>query len=581
MIPAPVAYRRLAVRRPHAAIGLLVSVLAVLLLSCGYVPDRPNLILIGIDTLRADHVGCYGYGKIGTPNIDDLAGRGVLLENSVSHVPITLPAFSAILTSTLPPSNGVHDNKGFFLDGSALTLAEILREEGYSTGAVVGAVVLDSLSGISQGFQYYDDDFEGDAPDSRVHGQTPVTIAGDLQRNAETVTEKSLVIADSLAGRRPFFLFVHFFDPHAPYDPPPPYSNVDPSLGEDSYERQLRLYDGEIAYTDEQIGRLLTALDERGLLENTLIILTSDHGEGLSGHGEMTHGYFAYDQTLRVPLIYSMPGRLQEGRRYSGLASHIDILPTALDILDIEWKGRYGLQGRSLYPFEGTDEKEFSYLESATPYIAFGSSGIRGIRSSRWKYIDTPRKELYDLLEDPEEKSNLADRMPGVSDSLRSEMRGILSSAVLYRDESQGREMSVKRDRPGDSGRLEKLQALGYVGSALDPDTGYETMFDHSLVDPKDGIAEFNNQLSVRARISMAGMYLQDSRFDECLEMLVGVRDAGDKNWVISYYRGLAYLGKGETDRAREELVRALDGVPASPERVKIREMVQYLEAKR
>jgi arylsulfatase A-like enzyme len=561
--------------------GILILLVMFLFISCGPPPGPPNLLLIAIDTLRADHLGCYGYGKIQTPNIDTLAEHGILVRNSVSHVPITLPAFSSIMTSTLPPTNGVHDNKGFFLDGSAVTLSEILLMEGYTTCAVVGAVVLDSMSGISQGFDYYDDDFEAGTPGHRGYGQTPGSFMGDMQRNAEIVTNRSLILADSIAADKPFFLFVHYFDPHAPYNPPPPYSRIDPSLEEDSYERQLQLYDGEIAYTDEQIGRLLKALDKRGLLENTLVVLTSDHGEGLSGHGEMTHGYFAYDQTLRVPLIYSMPGKLPEGDIYTGLAGHINILPTVLDVLGIDWRDKHDFQGKSLYPFDQSGKIEYSYLESATPFIVFGSSGIRGIRSVDWKYLDTPDRELYDLKEDPSEQSNLIEKFPHMADSLRNEMNKILSSAAVYRSGSDGCEMSVKKDPRGDAGRLEKLQALGYIGTPVDPETRYEKMFEVSLADPKDGITEFNHQLSLRAKISMAAMHLQSSRLDDCLDILGDVGDAGDKNWVVSYYRGLAYMGKGEGDKAKEELVKALDDAPPSPERVKIRDMLRHLEAKR
>jgi arylsulfatase A-like enzyme len=274
------------------------AVLAVCLSAgCGLLSrehQRPNLVMIVIDTLRADHLSCYGYKKIRTPNIDNLARKGILFRNEASHVPITLPSFSTIMTSTLPPTNGVHYNEGFYLDDSAVTLAEILKDDGYATGAVVGAVVLDKINGISQGFDRYDDAF------STFVGYQPFIKAMEqqlsyTQKRADEVTDSALETAGSLAKDRPFFLLVHYFDPHSPYDPPPPYSLVDPSLSIDSMEYLKDMYDGEIAFTDEQIGRLLRGLGDDGLLGNTLIVLTSDHGEafgedpgrrGLRGPGE-------------------------------------------------------------------------------------------------------------------------------------------------------------------------------------------------------------------------------------------------------------------------------------------------------
>ena len=551
--------------------------------SCGsffpWAKARPNLVMIVIDTLRSDHLGCYGYTAIETPHIDRLALDGILAENATSHVPITLPSFSSIMTSTLPPTHGVHSNEGFHLDDSSVTLAEILKEEGYSTSAVAGAAVLDSSSGLFQGFDRYDDDFQMAYTGYEVYLKGPRQVKSDTQRRAGDVTQAALGYVDSLSGDSPFFLFVHYFDPHAPYDPPPPYSKSDPSVAENAYARHLEVYDGEIAYPDEQIGRVLEGLKESGLRENTLVVLTADHGEGLGGHGEKTHAYFAYEQTLHVPLIFSMPGRLPRGMKYAGLSRHIDLLPTILDILGIEWKEIQRLQGRSLYPFPDKENSGFSYFECAMPYIVFGYSGIRGVKSLNWKLIDTPGEELYNLAADPYEAVNLAETMPDVVDSLRKEMNTIIGGIDLY-EAGYGSEMSMENSRKNESDRINKLRALGYIGNPVEQTTLYEQMFEDSLADPKEKIGEYNNRLAIRAKINISGLYLKNSMFDECIAMLEGMRDMGETNWQALYHLGLAYMGKGEEEKARDELELALERAPVGPERVKLRETLDYLKSR-
>ena len=444
---------------------------------------RPNIILIAVDTLRADHLSCYGYDKIRTPNIDNLARKGVLLENATSHVPLTLPAFSSIMTSTIPPTSGVHYNEGFRLDDSAETLAEILRDEGYSTAAVVGAVVLDSVNGVSQGFSRYDDNF------GRFSVYQPqIKILEDqlsfTQRRAAEVTDLALDIAASESEEEPFFLFFHYFDPHAPYDPPPPYSLVDPSLKEDSGEIRLQRYDGEIAYADEQIGRLLRNLETDGLLENTLVVLVADHGDGLGDNGEKTHGYYIYNGTMHIPIIFSMPGTIPEGEVYKGLAGHIDIAPTILDIAGIEGRGKH-FQGRSLFPFDDDRAPVFEYLESATTFIVFKWGAQRGVRSRDWKYISGP-EELYNLAEDPGEQTNLIDRRPRMADSLRSAMGDMLANIEIYSGEDGGSGFSTVSEDETSPEFEKKLQALGYIGAPKNLEAGYEDRFAPSLPDPKE-----------------------------------------------------------------------------------------------
>jgi arylsulfatase A-like enzyme len=542
--------------------------------------ERPNLVLIVVDTLRADHLGCYSYKGIETPHVDDLAAGGVLVENAVTNVPLTLPSISTIMTSTLPPTHGVHYNEGFALDDSALTLAEILHGEGYQTRAVVGAVVLDSVNGISQGFDRYDDDF-GEFTAYQPHVKIVESQLSHTQRRAREVTDLGLRLVDSMVKERPFFLFLHYFDPHSPYDPPPPYSPAENDLNEGPGEAITRLYDGEIAYTDAEIGRLIDGLRERHLVENTLIVLTADHGEGLGEHGEKSHGYLTYEGTMHVPLIYSMPGRLPANVEFSGLAPHVDIVPTILDILEIRWKGKYDLCGDSLFPFRDGKGARFTYFEAAMTYIVFDWCALRGIRGARWKYISAPREELYDLTSDPRERDNLIDVEPEVADSMRERLDTVLASTKIYHGGDGGREMSSGRGIINKPGFAERLKALGYVTAPERLDSSYEEMFDRSLPDPKSMMEAHERSQAVLESIGIAEGLIRGGKYRECIQLLEGLEGTEDLEWTIQYTLGLAYMGISDRDRAEREFREALASAPIGPGRVKIREALQALEAGR
>lgn len=561
---------------------LFAASLAVLLVG-GYLLNRtggrPNLVLIVIDTLRADHLGCYGYTHIGTPHIDDLASRGVRFENATTHSPLTLPSLASIMTSKNPPAHGVHYNEGFYLDPSALTLAEILEGEGYETRAVLGAVVLDSINGISQGFRRYNDNF------GAFIGHLPqvAILESELsysQRRADEVTDLGLKLVDEMEGENPFFLFLHYFDPHSPYDPPPPYSIEDSEVAGDPVERIIQKYDGEIAYTDEHIGRFLNGLEKRDLMKNTLVVLTSDHGEGLGEHGERSHGYLTYEGTIRVPLVFSMPGRLPGGETRGDLARHVDIVPTVLDLLGIEQRGPDRFDGKSLFAGEVLEGPEFGYFESATTYIVHHWSALRGVRSVRWKYISAPREELYDLDADPGEVDNLVDRRPQVADSLRAELRATVANMLIYQGRDGGREMSADRERIEKTDFVERMRALGYIGEPIGLDADYEEMFDHSLPDPKDRMEQRTLSQTVLEATGVAERLVQEGKYDECIRILDGLEGTEDLEWTIHYVRGLAYMGKCQDARAEAELRTALDVAPVGPGRVKIRDAIRYLEKK-
>jgi arylsulfatase A-like enzyme/Tfp pilus assembly protein PilF len=394
---------------------------------------KPSVLLVSIDTTRADRLGCYGRREASTPNLDRWAAEGVVFENAVTPVPITLPAHASLMSGLLPHRHGVRDNGIYRVPHAPPTLAALLAEAGYDTAAVVGAAVLDRQYGLDRGFGRYEDSV----------GPMGLAIA---ERDAAAVTSAASAAARSL--RKPFFLFVHYFDPHAAYVPPPPFA-----------ERfRPDLYQGEIAYVDEQIGRLRRELEGLGLLEGTVVVLTSDHGESLGEHGEPTHGVFLYQATLRVPLIIVAPKRWPGGRRVAGLASLIDVPPTLLELAGLRVPG--ALDGRSLAPaVEGVAAgARWLPIESEFGFNAYGWAPLSGISDGALKWIDAPEPELYDVAADPAERRNLMTTRPEDGERLAALRRTMVTEdrrSVPARVESERME----------SERLARLSALGYTGS--------------------------------------------------------------------------------------------------------------------
>jgi len=350
--------------------------------------NRFNVVLVTIDTLRADRLGCYGYSRIATPNLDRLAGQGVLFENAVAQTPLTPPSHASMFTGTNPNVHQVRGTGGFVLDPSKLTLAEIFQQHGWQTAAFVGAPVLKRIFGLYQGFETYDDRMPEPDP-----GKTSLE---NPSLGAATVVDRAVDWLDGQAGSKPFFLWVHVYDPHAPFDPPSPFR-----------ERYLgRPYDGEIAYVDQEMGRLLDSLGKKSNPEQTIVAVLSDHGESLSEHGEYSHGVFLYDATLRIPWIMKGPG-LPAGLRVKEQARTIDLLPTLLGLVGGEVPP--ASQGASLLPaLTGKPvDTTYSYAETLYPKINMGWAELRGVRTSKWKYIRAPRPELYDLEKDPGETQNV------------------------------------------------------------------------------------------------------------------------------------------------------------------------------
>src|SRR5437773_6005263 len=330
--------------------------------SHGVSPRRLNLVLVTIDTLRADRLGCYGYSKIETPNLDKLAKKGILFENAVCQTPLTAPSHASMFTGTYPTVHKVRDTGGFVLQSSNATLAEILQEAGWDTAAFIGASVLKKRFGFNHGFTVYDDQMPK-PPGSKMRGESAERPAGE-------VVDRAIGWLESQSGK-PFFLWVHLFDPHVPYDPPSPFRE----------KYMQRPYDGEVAYTDYELGRLFETVARKAPPEHTVIAVLSDHGESLSEHGEYTHGVFLYESTLRIVFMMAGPG-IPTGLRVKQQARTIDLLPTLLELMGR--KARPNLQSTSLVrSFAGKEVPTlYSYMETLHPKINMGWAEFRGIRTN-------------------------------------------------------------------------------------------------------------------------------------------------------------------------------------------------------
>src|SRR4051812_45721467 len=438
-------------------------------LPVGVRPADLNLLIVTLDTTRADRIHAYGFDGVETPNLDRLAHDGVLFEQAISSAPLTLPAHSSIFTGTFPPAHGVRDNGGFFLDEAQTTIAERLQAAGFSTGGFVGAYVLDHKWGIAQGFQTYFDDFDLTKYQS--------LSLGSVDRPGNEVADHALAWLDKVAGSR-FFGWVHFYDAHSPYNPPEPFKS----------RYAGRPYVGEIAFVDSQVGRLLSYLDEHDLARNTVVVVMGDHGESLGEHGESTHGFFVYQSTLHVPLLMRTPYDSMTGRRVSDTVRSVDILPTALELLGIRIADR--LEGTSLVPLMTGAKKELglaAYSEAIYPRFHFGWSDLRALTSGRYKYVAAPRPELYDLQQDPRESKNIYSERQALGDRMGQELAA-LETRMAANASAPTAAVEV------DPEARERLAALGYVGTfvtALAPDRA-------GLADPKDKIQLFNLMTQAR-----------------------------------------------------------------------------------
>jgi choline-sulfatase len=414
--------------------------------------QRLNLVLVTIDTLRPDRLGCYGNTAVETPALDGLARSGALFENAVTSTPLTAPSHASMFTGLYPTGHKVRDTGAFQLDASHPTLASILREEGWNTAAFVGSSVLKRRFGFDRGFAVYDDEMPK-ASSTKLQGEY-------AERRAGAVVDRA---AQWLASHtdQPFFLWVHVFDPHSPYDPPSPFRE----------KYRSRLYDGEVAYVDQQLGRLFAAVARQSPPEQTLIAVLSDHGEGLADHGEYTHGVFLYEPTVRIAFLLAGPG-VPAGLRVRQQARNIDLLPTVLELVGGKTPER--VAGTSLTPaFSGKDvPTEFCYLETLFPKINMGWAELRGIRSNRWKYVRAPRPELYDLSQDAGERVNVAASHATDVRELDRRLEALTG----------GGQVEKVQTTMVDPRTMKQLRSLGYLGGT----SGGNYALAGKGIDPKD-----------------------------------------------------------------------------------------------
>ncbi|HOW85008.1 MAG TPA: sulfatase-like hydrolase/transferase [Candidatus Aminicenantes bacterium] len=420
-----------------------------------------NVVLVTLDTVRADALGCYGRRDVETPVLDAWAAAGVRFDRCYAQTPLTLASHATLLTGTQPLFHRVRDNGAFVVPAKMSTLAELFKEKGYSTGAFVGAYVLDSRWGLGQGFDVYHDKF-----DLKKYRRVSLET---VRRPADEVLDAAL---PWLEGRQdgPFFAWIHLYDPHAPYLPPPPY---DARYAD-------RPYLGAIAFVDAQLGRLRRFLETAGLIDRTFIVVAGDHGEMLGEHGETTHGFFLYQAALRVPLIVVTPFARFRGRVAAEPAGLVDVLPTVCRMAGLRVPDE--VQGRSLTPaFSGRGGKPpLVYSETFYPRFHFGWSELESVQDGRWKLILAPEPELYDLAADPREETNLAGRETSV-------FRGLKARAEAFMDRA-GRNAYEMDAAKVDAATRERLAALGYVGSFTDP----AKLAGKALADPKEKISVYN-----------------------------------------------------------------------------------------
>ncbi len=507
-----------------------VTSLVVLLLAAavGHAAPPPapiNVVVITIDTLRADHLGCYGYKAAETPNLDQLAAEGVRFERAYTPVPITLPSHAVIFTGTYPMYSGMHDFSGNNLNPRQPTLASILKQNGYATGAVLGSAVLDSRFGLNQGFDFYYDHFDF----SRLQEAN----LDQMERPGNVVADEALKWLKQHAQKK-FFLWMHLYDPHHPYTPPAPYSE----------RHKAQPYDGEIAFADEQVGRVVRFLKARNIYQRTLIVVAGDHGEGLGEHGEKTHGFFIYDSTLHVPLIVKFPiGRNSRPARVSTDVSTVDLLPTVLDALHLAPPAQ--IQGKSLLPvLQGKGAGGDLYSESFLPRLHFNWSELRGLQAGKFHFIDGPKPELYDLESDPKELKNLYPEKQAVA----AELRGRLASVIQKNTPEQ--ELAQKTGL--DPQLAERLKSLGYAAVA---GGGNPTISNRELPDPKDRIEVYD-------LVSEAIADSQHGRYDSSTEKLRTALQTDKDSTPIHYLLALNYMRKRDFPDAIVELQRVLELSP-------------------
>ena len=569
--------------RARQALGLLLILsglgLAAHLLTSSHSPDAPrNVILITIDTTRADALGAYGKQGAGTPVMDALAAQGTVFDRAYSHAPITLPSHSSILTGLTPPQHGVRNNITYRLREDRQTLAERLKERGFATAAFVSSIILDSRFGIDQGFDHYDDDI--------VH-YTKHEDKAIVTRRAGTTVDAALAWLETHQRKQPdqpFFNWIHFYDPHAPYDPPLPYKHA---YADSPYQ-------GEIAYVDAQIGRLVAHLREHNLLDDTLIVITADHGDSFGEHGEETHGFFTYCTTTRVPLILSRVLGSTPGAHLDHVVQGVDLVPTILDQLGLPTPPE--LQGKLL----SSTEPRSVFSEAIIPKEDFYLAPVHSLKDQDYAFYYSSDLELYDLRADPQEKHNLAETQP-------ERVARYLDRIQLLLDDAAKDSQRVSVDQA----TIEMLRSLGYVadGGASDGLIGdpyqlpsplksvrmyrqlqvlrqFEDIYPFKMIEGLRQLSEANprqiilhrelGRLLVFARDEKGLEHLREAtellptdprlhtflglgyhhfgRLDDAIAQYEVALELNPEHSIARYNLALAQLAKGESDLARQSL---------------------------
>jgi len=467
--------------------------------------ESTPVILISIDTLRADHLSAYGYRKIQTPNIDSFAQRGTIFNEVSSQIPLTLPSHTSLFTSTYPFENGIEENAEVVPAG-AVTLASVLRSHGYKTAAFVGSNILDRSRGLDQGFEEYDSPFGG----ARVRRDGALVLRA---ANAWLAAHRN----------QPAFMFVHLFDLHTPYA-------LAPARG--SNEPEISGYDRELGYIDQLLGRFRQSLIDNGWWKKSLVVVLADHGESLGNHGELSHGYFIYQSTLHVPLIVHWPGD-GHPERVNEPAGLIDVAPTILDALHLAAPPSF--DGISLL----NSTAHAIYSESVYARDTFRWAALRSLRAGHWKYIEAPHAELFDLDKDPREQSNLIRANEGVAATMRSDLSKLMAKHARVNPPPAHDTSDATKKAMG---------SLGYL-------SGSSRKAPREGPDPKDRLAEY--QMFDRA---LDALYSQ--RLDSAIHGFLQILAQDRENLPARGSLGDAYMRTGKADDAVREWTAALDSDP-------------------
>jgi choline-sulfatase len=488
--------------------------------------EAPSVLVVTLDTVRADRMGFLGSQRDLTPNLDRLASRCVVFENAYAQAPMTTVSHATLLSGTYPQYHGVNDF-GVPLPSSVPYLPDVFHKAGYRTGAFVGSLILEPQAGLApgfdRGFATYDAGYR-----PRRGGEDRYQ---SIERRADEVVTRALRWLGGPGGP-PFFLWVHLYDAHAPYDPPAPFAA----------RYRSAPYDGEVAYVDHAVGRLVEALEASGRLDELVVVIASDHGEGLGDHGEDTHGVFLYDATIHVPLLLKLPRGRSAGTRVKARVSLVDVAPTVLQAVQLPIPPT--MQGESLLPtLSGSGRDRPAYSETTYPRRAFGWSALASWRADRFLYVQAPRRELYDLVSDPAAARNLADGRAIVADRIATQM-------AEFRRRTQAGSPTEGGAVKLDPSALERLAALGYAAGG----TGSEAS-GASGIDPKDKVGLAN---AVHAAMTAA----EDGNPGKAISLLEGVVAGNPQMHLAQMELGIAFSRQGHYAAALGPLRKAIELEP-------------------